>query len=263
MDWLDSDAGQARRLAQRCTALALLDDYGPAVQAAQLVINALLSPLESSDQHIDGRRRVSGAAWIQLPPEATRLRNVAVPTQRALASELSTPLVFTAQAVQMVLVNFGGLAAPQPVGLALEALALAGFAGKVVVIPAPPVRDSQGLDVDWHPPGPEFHSLLSAADLAICAGGLALYEAAYLGIPALCLPLVEHQLTTAAKLAEAGCCENAGLAAGLDASRLATLLSRLLHAPHVRGVMSSSGMRLLDGFGLARTAEAILQLCSG
>lgn len=260
VDWLDSDPDQAARLSRRCRTIVLLDDYGPAQSCAGLVVNALLSPLHNSDEVAAGRRVVSGPDWIQLPPEAVRLRKVASSLQQALVTDLSSPLDAVGQPVRMVLVSFGGLAAARPVQLALEALEEAGYAGKVLVMPAPEQRMAGGLDVDWHPAGPEFHSLLAAADLAICAGGLTLYEAAYLGVPALCLPLVGHQAQTAAKLAAAGCCDNAGIIEGLTVGQLTFLVQRLLHAPHVRGAFSAAGMRLLDGHGLTRTAEAIQRL---
>lgn len=260
VDWLDSSPAEAGRLAGRCKALVLLDDYGPAQAVARLVINALLSPLAGAETQRGAARVLSGAQWLQLPPEATKLRNVAIPTSAALGTELTAPTAFAAQPVRMLLVNFGGEGQAKPVGLALDALAQAGFDGKVVVIPAPQTRDDCGLDVDWHPAGPEFHSLLAAADMAICAGGLALYEAAYLGIPAICLPLVEHQLASAVKLEAAGCCLNTGLLDALQAGTLARVASKLIAAPYMRARMTAAGLKLLDGKGLARTADAILGL---
>jgi UDP:flavonoid glycosyltransferase YjiC (YdhE family) len=258
VDWLDSDTDQVAALSERCAAVALLDDYGPAAETARLVVNALLSPLAPGERSTNAGRIVSGARWLQLPPEATKLRSVTIPTLRALETELASPLPSEPGPVRMVLLNFGGQPRPELTALALDALRISGYTGKVSVAPSAAVGDSRGLEVDWHPSGPEFHSLLAASDLAICAGGLTLYEAAFLGVPAICIPLVEHQADTARKIEAAGACLDAGRPEGLSAESLSRIVAGLIASWNLRGGMAAAGMRLTDGRGLQRTAEAIV-----
>lgn len=155
------------------------------------------------------------------------------------------------------------------VTLALESLALARYAGKVLVIPAPleaqlaalrrlPCCDM--LNIEWLPAGPEFHPLLAAADLALLAGGLSLYEAAFLGVPALCIALREHQRATALKLEAAGACRLGGMLEQLTPASLMPKLASLLRSADLRGRMAGKGLALFDGQGLKRTAAAILSL---
>jgi UDP-2,4-diacetamido-2,4,6-trideoxy-beta-L-altropyranose hydrolase len=136
-------------------------------------------------------------------------------------------------------------------------------------MPAPDERDrptlqarhgEDPLDIEWLPAGPEFHALLSAVDVAILAGGLSLYEAAFLGVPAMCIALREHQFATGLKLEAAGTCRLGGMLEQLSPAELAPKLATLIHSSDLRGLMSAKGMALFDGQGLRRTAEAILSL---
>jgi len=277
VDWLDSPeefATAARAIVAPDTpapgtkpgALVLLDDYGPARQQAALCINALLAPLEDSDSTANGTRVLSGAAYVQLPLSALRLRGVGQAKAKEAATLLSGPAPKVGP-VRMVLVSFGGSPKPELIHLALNSLRLAGFNGKVIVMPAPvggelpaPTDASLSLDVEYHPAGDEFHDYMAGADLAILAGGLSLYEAAFFGVPAICVPLVEHQQSTALKLERASCCRLAGMAGKVNAGQLAVKLKGLLGSARLRGRMSYHGMRLIDGRGLQRTADAILDL---
>jgi spore coat polysaccharide biosynthesis predicted glycosyltransferase SpsG len=274
VDWLDSDQVVISRLKEQGSRLALLDDYGPAGNAADLVINALLSPLAASERQTEQHRRLSGARYVQFPPAVTKLRGVANASANAMAAELTSPLVRRIfgqpqEPARAVLVSFGGQSVEPAVQLSLQALQLAKYTGKVIVMPAPAESNRpalhQGdgvsrLDIEWLPAGPEFHTLLSAVDIAILAGGLSLYEAAFLGIPALCIALREHQLATALKLEAAGTCRSAGMLEQLAPGELAAKLSTLIRSEDLRGLMSAKGLALFDGLGLRRTAEAIISL---
>jgi spore coat polysaccharide biosynthesis predicted glycosyltransferase SpsG len=274
IDWLDTDAQLAAQLRTAGPKIALLDDYGPAQTSADLVINALLSPLAITATHAGGARILAGAAYVQFPSAVMKLRGIACASAKAMEAQLVAPFVrrITGEAdapVRAVVISFGGQAVTAPLELALETLALARYQGKVLVIPMP--QDAQlarlrgadycqRLDIDWLPAGPEFHALLAAADLAILAGGLSLYESAFLGVPALCIALREHQRATALKLEAAGACRLAGMLEQLTPASMAPKLASLLRSADLRGRMAAKGMLLFDGQGLRRTAEAILSL---
>lgn len=274
VDWLDSAPSVPARLKPHGCKLALLDDYGGAAGDAQLVINALLSPLASSESGDDSHHVLSGARFVQFPAAVTKLRGVAGASANAMAAQLMSPFVrrvsgAAQEPARAVLVSFGGQAVAPAVRLSLAALQMANYQGKVIVMPAPAERDcpelqaregAAPLDIDWLPAGPEFHALLAAVDIAILAGGLSLYEAAFLGVPAICIALREHQLATALKLERAGTCRLGGMLERLTPDELAPKVATLVRSSDLRGAMSAKGMALFDGLGLRRTAEAILEL---
>jgi spore coat polysaccharide biosynthesis predicted glycosyltransferase SpsG len=269
VDWLDSSPEQITALGVQGARVCLLDDYGPAQAQADLVINALLSPLRYEEKRVGRARVLAGAPFVQLPPSAVKLRRGGAAAAHALQAELRQPTVPLGGQASAVLVSFGGNVNDDAVGLALSALAQAGYGGRVVVMPwAGRPGKARGLDVEWRAGGDEFHAVLAACDLAVLAGGLSLYEAAYLGVPAVCIAVAGHQAHTGRKLAAAECCRYGGLLPGIpaegetlaSADGLAALLKPLLEDHTWRGRISAAGQATFDGGGLMRTMEQILGL---
>jgi spore coat polysaccharide biosynthesis predicted glycosyltransferase SpsG len=266
IDWLASPAEYVRDIAGRGSHVVLLDDNGPAQTAADLVINALITPLVTTEPNGEENKVLGGAKFVQLPPAVTKLRGVAQATTRAMATELSEPV--QPGPVRAALVSFGGSPREELISLALTCLADVGFGGRILVMPAPDTAlDTLGLDVELIPAGAGFHELLAAADLPILGGGLSLFEAAFLGVPGIAIAIdsdvpgyERHQLDTAGRLADAGCCLSVGLASEVSEEAVTIAISRLLADAALRGRMSAAGMRLLDGQGLQRTTTAILDL---
>jgi len=121
------------------------------------------------------------------------------------------------------------------------------------------------LDLECIPARADFHEILAATDLAILAGGLTLYETAFLGVPAVALPHRSgipghemHQLDTARKLEAAGCCVTPGMAEDVTADELADVLQPLIADAAARARLSGAGTQLIDGQGLQRTVGLIL-----
>lgn len=260
VDWLASTPGIASQLRDTGAKLLLLDDHGQAQQQADIVVNSLVAPL-SPEQSSQGSAQVfSGADWLHLPPRAVQLRGGAGATTGAMGTELSQPFVPSTE-VHSALVSFGGSPVDTATNLVLEALAQLRFGGKVLVIPAAGNCPAPGgLDVDFLPASAEFHGLLAASDLAILAGGLSLYEAAFFGVPSLCIPLNHHQQQTALKLERAGCCRNLGLLESLTPEVIAPGIGTILRTAKIRRLMSRRGSSLFDGKGVSRTLDLILAM---
>ena len=130
-----------------------------------------------------------------------------------------------------------------------------------------PPLETLGLDIEFIPAGVGFHARLAAVDLAILGGGLSLFEAAFLGVPSIAISVnsnvpgyERHQLDTATRLADTGCCLSVGLASEISKEAVSSVLTQFLADTAMRGRMGTAGMRLLDGHGLRRTAAAILEL---
>ena len=267
VDWLDSPEGFVDRLAKQGISTVLLDDSGPAHLHADVVINALVSDLQPQKRTAGQTLLLSGADWVQFPLEAVKLRGIGQSLTKAVQSQLAGPPPELGP-VRNVMVSFGGAVKPILLELALSALKQADYSGHVTVMPAPgKAAIPQGMEVDLHQASSEFHALLAASDLVVCSAGLTLFEAAFLGVPAVCLPVLSvspghenHQFATANRLESAGCCRIARDRAGSSPTELAVLLAEILEDPEQRGRMSAAGMRLFDGRGLQRTTDAILSL---
>jgi spore coat polysaccharide biosynthesis predicted glycosyltransferase SpsG len=283
LDKLDNYPETVLALRAAGAKVVLLDDYGPAQPEADLVINSLLAPLAGNDEQFGRARLLSGSKYIALSPGVTRLRGIANALNKSLAAgpavhgQLSLADATAAAPsgqVHGILVSGGGSGNTLVNTLALAALPYTAFDGLVNVMPDPNGRSERkqlgNFTVAYHPAGPGFHDLLASSDLAIIAGGISLYEAAFLGIPAIVVPIAAHQLATAHKLAKAGTCVVAAAPASdlahlplLDPAAFRTVgmqLHELLADTNRRQMMSQAGQELLDGRGLMRTAAAILEM---
>lgn len=102
--------------------------------------------------------------------------------------------------------------------------------------------------------------LLSAADVAVVAGGFIKWEAAYCGTPMIVTALVEHQEELGRKFSVTGAARYAGYLNHISIPALAEQIRVLQHDPDQRKAMSERGRRLIDGRGSERVATAILEL---
>ena len=100
---------------------------------------------------------------------------------------------------------------------------------------------------------------LSTSRFAIVSAGQTLYEVAHLGVPAVVIPVVPHQLSTAHKLSERGfgvCVRPRP--AGFGAS-LKSAIQKLEDKDFLMA-QSRAGMALVDGKGIYRVSEVIESL---
>lgn len=179
-------------------------------------------------------------------------------------SKLREQIKPRAGAVKKILVFFGGVDADNYTGLAIQALAaIANQAVHIdVVIGAQhPYRDQieqactkQGYVC--HVQTTRMAQLMAEADLAIGAGGTATWERCCLGLPALSLCVAENQLRQILDAAEAGY-----LYAPVRKGDLVNLIERhtqtLLENPTLLKLISTSGMKAVDGKGATRIATSL------
>lgn len=104
---------------------------------------------------------------------------------------------------------------------------------------------------------------LSAASVAVVAGGITLYEACAIGTPAVAVPVVPAQWPAIAAANEAG----AVIAVDVQpqhrvqlASRVGQIVADLLEAPSTRATLACCGRRLVDGHGTRRVVAALRRL---
>ncbi|MBN1917974.1 MAG: hypothetical protein JW889_08710 [Verrucomicrobia bacterium] len=100
---------------------------------------------------------------------------------------------------------------------------------------------------------------MQEADMSLCSGGIAMFEFACAGTPALIGCQVPHELHNVHVLEERGAVRGLGLAEDLAVDRIAAECRSLAANVELRRAMSEAGKRVVDGRGLDRVMEAIEQ----
>ncbi|HEY9192445.1 MAG TPA: UDP-2,4-diacetamido-2,4,6-trideoxy-beta-L-altropyranose hydrolase [Methyloversatilis sp.] len=167
-------------------------------------------------------------------------------------------------AVRCVLVFFGGVDAANQTGrvVALLPRALpAQVEVDVVIGLAHPHR--AGIEAACAQSGYRCHvqttrmaELMAAADLAIGAGGTAVWERCCTGLPALAWPVAENQRVQVATAADAGLL-HAPLRVGDDDEALLRQIAAMCDSPGLLRAMSAAGAKAVDGAGVARVCRAL------
>lgn len=117
--------------------------------------------------------------------------------------------------------------------------------------------DALGVFLESGLSGERMAEELSQASVALITGGMIVYEALAIGVPAIVFPQIENLIPEAQWFAEKGCIVNLGYEGGLNNGRVSEAVSRLLSSSSERLVMSSSQRATIDGYGMVRAAQAI------
>lgn len=100
--------------------------------------------------------------------------------------------------------------------------------------------------------------LMEAADLAISAAGITLWELAYMGVPTLTVVLAENQKPLAQAAEALSISKNLGWAKDLDEGVLLELLGQLMRDDEALRSMSVAGIQAVDGVGAERISDYLL-----
>jgi spore coat polysaccharide biosynthesis predicted glycosyltransferase SpsG len=116
------------------------------------------------------------------------------------------------------------------------------------------------VDVVRNPP--HISQLMAAADVAITAGGLSMFELCCVGTPSIvvCGELFEEE--TATRLEQAGAVRHLGFGGHLSGADLARAFDALAADPSRRRAMSDRGRELVDGRGCERIVELVVARCA-
>lgn len=170
-------------------------------------------------------------------------------------------------AVQRILVNFGGSDIVGATVLALEALSEASLGLMTDVVVGTPGNDFdriRSLAASLEPPATvhvavsDMASLMARADLAIGAGGVSSLERCCVGLPSAIVTVAENQNAMATALGRAGAAAVLGTASAVLPGALAHAIRGLVTNHPLRIAMCSGAARITDGFGAARVAAACL-----
>jgi len=166
--------------------------------------------------------------------------------------------------VKRVLIFFGGVDAGNYTGLAITALADSGLTGirvDVVIGATHPARqpiESQcrRLGFDLHVQTDRMAELMAQADMAVGAGGGAVWERCCLGLPSLAISAAGNQSRQIADAAGEGLVY-APDAPGELAPFLARQIRALIENSTLRQMISRNGMRTVDGHGVSRIVSSL------
>jgi spore coat polysaccharide biosynthesis predicted glycosyltransferase SpsG len=103
----------------------------------------------------------------------------------------------------------------------------------------------------------DMAGLMGAADLAVTAGGLTVFELLCTGVPSLIVCAERFEVETARRLEEAGAVVNLGFGGDLENERLAQAVDALAGDAPRRAQLSRRGKELVDGRGCERIVELI------
>jgi spore coat polysaccharide biosynthesis predicted glycosyltransferase SpsG len=239
----------AQLLLRHAYPLTFLDDHLVLPPAASMVVNAGAEP--SATTGFDGTAL--------LGPQYALIDSAfsAVGVERAMRPE-----------AKCLLISFGRVDSRDATGLVLDAISkMAGrgnmpFQRIVVVLGAnapnlPGVRSQVAslegkavllLDTDRMP------DLLAAADLAVGAGGVGLFERMAAALPSVTVTTADNQRLGVDLAAEAGACVSLGSTEQIDADLLSGCLLDLAADHGARKLMGQRARNLVDGRGAERVA---------
>jgi spore coat polysaccharide biosynthesis predicted glycosyltransferase SpsG len=248
----DPVAAHARRwiaAARRGGAIVVtIHDLGLGAPEGDLVIDASLGLRSLGDGAPKGSLSLAGSQFALLDPRIQEFRAAvhAGTSRRVLISLGGGPHAQTAQAIA------DAITAADP---RAEVRIVSGF------VSSPKPRSSNGGRVRWTTSLSGLAPELAKADVAIVGGGMSLYEACAMGVPAVALPVVAAQTPTVRAFAERGAAvpafaeATAGKPAVARAAAEAAL--KLLNNPRHRAALARRSTQLVDGKGAWRAAEAV------
>ena len=113
----------------------------------------------------------------------------------------------------------------------------------------------RNVDLVAGPDNPAVH--MQAADMALCSGGIVMFELACVGTPSMVCCQVAHELDNARRFVEWGAIQCLGFGDACRSQDMADALRSLADDGAARRAMSDAGKRVVDGRGLNRVMEVV------
>lgn len=160
--------------------------------------------------------------------------------------------------IQTLLIFFGGSDPTNETAKALEAIAMLDepeIAVTIIVGSSNPKKEviqaisKRNPNFSFHCQVDNMAELIARADLAIGAGGTALWERCFLGLPTILVVVAENQTAAAAAVAKRGAAWNLGWHEEVRADQIADAISYLMCHPEDMKKMSRSALDIVAGSG--------------
>lgn len=117
--------------------------------------------------------------------------------------------------------------------------------------------EAVGVSLESGLSGERMAEALSQASVALITGGMIVYEALAVGVPAIVFPQIENLIPEARWFAQRGCIVDLGYEGGMNTGLVSEAVSRLLSSSSERLAMSSTQRATIDGCGMPRAAKWI------
>lgn len=206
--------------------------------------------------------------------DADRYRGEAAPARALLGPRYallrrefaSGPVTAPADGPLRVLVTLGGADAPNATGKVLGALEHVDVPLRITLIAGPAnshitaLREAAGRsrhDAHVLVDAPNMAREITAANLAIAAGGGTTWELARAGVPTILLSLADNQRSNCEWLHANGAAIDLGYATEASPGGIAEAVSRLAGDARQREALGDQARKLVDGQGAARTVHEL------
>lgn len=231
-----------RAARRRSVPIASVHDAGIAPVASDLAIDASLA---SSGPIPGARRTLRGPAYMVVDPAVRRRPRGGTRAGVVVIALGGGPRLGLARRIARALLA----QCPH-----LRVRIAAGFAGG---------RDRRDGRIELLGARRSLASTLAGARVAIVAGGITLYEAAALGVPAVAIPVVPGQRGTVRAFSNAGAAvpvSDARTVRMASPARIAAAAAALCRSARLSARLTARGRRLVDGRGVERVAAALNRL---
>lgn len=244
-DRLDTSPEHAKKIIEAGVRLATFDDHGEGGRLA--AFNVLAMDLLPSERILNG---LYGPEYIILNPGIEKYR---LGPSREPKS-------------QKILVTLGGSdtygVTPRILSTLVQILPSSGIIAScgpnfnhIDELDSLMDRSHQPIELHFSPP--DLIGLMAGAEIVICGGGVTLFEAAALGVPALGVANEPHEIPILEWFEKKGFCISLGFWKDKVEDRLCSLLPELLSDHGRLDRMSRMGRTLVDGKGLERIVAII------
>lgn len=196
---------------------------------------------------------LTGPSYALLRPQFLRARRKAL--ARRATDEPARRLLISLGATDPM--NVTSRVAAAAAGLPLEIDVVLG-AGSTQRQTIHDLASHSDLKVRIHVDVTDMAALMSAADLAVGAGGSTSWERCCLGLPSLIVVLAENQRDIAAALDQAGAALNLGMANTVTNQELTVALQMLYQDDRQRAAMAERAAAICDGEG-ARLVMGVME----
>jgi UDP-2,4-diacetamido-2,4,6-trideoxy-beta-L-altropyranose hydrolase len=264
-DWLivdhyGLDEEWEKILRPHATKIMVIDDLADRSHDCDLLLDQNL--------FIDGEKRyndlVSPACTKLLGPKYALLRNE--------FRDARTNLRERTGEVKRVLVFLGGADPENITGMAMEVLS----DPELLHLQVDVVIGSQNLHQEkiqklvqarhgttLHIQTTNMAELMSAADLAIGAGGSTTWERLFLGIPSIIIPIAKNQVLSTRNLCELGIIMSPGECGKISVNRLKNVILSMIDKPQDLLKMSKNGIKIVSCNGLKELTELLAGRLNG
>jgi spore coat polysaccharide biosynthesis predicted glycosyltransferase SpsG len=249
-DPIAADAGRWIAEARKVGCLVVsVHDLGIGCMDADLIIDGSVGPTRAAEQ---GARALTGAEFAVLDPAIADERDRVQPQPHRVQIALGggPHLELARDIAEAIADGHPGAQIRIAGGFAADARAAAG------------ASRSDSRRIAWLDTRSGLANELASTSVAVVGGGVSLYEACALGVPAVGVPVVPAQRPTVSAFIARGAAR--GLARPAERHRVSQLVAeeavRLLIDGELRRRVAGTARELVDGRGAERAAAAVMEL---